>query len=283
MNVAPRIDAHQHFWQLGRFDYGWLDAPQLNAIRRSYLPDDLRPLLETQGVQYSIFVQTQHNEAETQWVLDLAETHPFIAGVVGWVDLTDPDLEASLERLVAEPKFVGVRHVTHDEPDDDFIVRPDVLRGLGLLEKFGIPFDLLFYVRHLRHALTIARHCPELALVVDHLAKPPIKYGTTDAWEAVFREVARVPTIFCKISGLVTEADWEGWRTEDLRPYTDIALDAFGPERCMFGSDWPVCELAASYEQVFQAAQRVTDQLSTAERAHVFGQTATRFYRRLSL
>jgi L-fuconolactonase len=277
--MATTLDAHQHFWQLSRpFDYRWLYAPALAAIRRDFLPEDLEPHLRATGVDRSVVVQTQHDLDENRWALGLAERHPFVAGVVGWVDLASPACEDQLRELRRHPKFVGVRHVTQDEPDDDFIVRPDVLRGLRVLEKHGVPFDLLFHVRHLRHAATLARELPGLPMVIDHLAKPRIKEGRTDDWLPHLRAAAAFPNVYCKLSGLVTEADWQRWTAADLRPYVRAALDLFGPRRCMYGSDWPVCELAATYEQVHAALVEALGPLGESERAATFGGTAARFY-----
>jgi len=277
--VTPRIDAHQHFWQLSQpFDYRWLDAPALAAIRRDYLPADLEPHLRAAGLTHSVFVQTQHNLDEARWVLSLAEGHPFVAGVVGWVDLASPDVEGQVVEMRRHPKFVGVRHVVQDEPDDDWIVRPEVLRGLKVLEKHRVPYDLLFYVKHLRHAATVARHCPDLPLVIDHLSKPRIKAGVLDDWLPALRDAAACPNVHCKLSGMVTEADWQTWNPAALRPYVERALELFGPERCLYGSDWPVCELAASYDRQFAALDGLLTGLSPSERAAVFGETAARFY-----
>jgi L-fuconolactonase len=273
------VDAHQHFWQLSQpFDYGWLDAPPHAPICRDYLPEHLAPHLRATGVERTVFVQTQHNVQENRWALQLAERHPFIAGVVGWVDLASDDCERQLEEFIDHAKFVGVRHITQDEPDDDFIIRPEVLRGLKTLERHAIPFDLLFYVKHLKHAVTLARELPELPMVVDHLAKPRIKEGQTEGWLDHLRAAARCPNIYCKLSGMVTEADWRSWRPADLRPYVDAALEAFTPRRCMFGSDWPVCELAASYEQVHAALVECLNGISETERGWVFGGAACEFY-----
>lgn len=273
------LDAHQHFWQRSQpFDYRWLDSPPLARIRRDYLPADLEPLIRAAGVDRTLFVQTQHNVAENRWAMALADRHDWIAGVVGWVDLTSPDCERQLLEFRAHRKFVGVRHITQDEPDDDFIVRDDVLRGLKVLEKHRVPFDLLFHVRHLPHAATLAARLPDLPLVIDHLAKPGIKDGRTDGWLEPLRAAARFPNVFCKLSGLITEADWQTWRPADLRPYVQSALDAFGPSRCLFGSDWPVCELAGSYRQVLDALLEVLGPISADERAAVLGGTASRFY-----
>jgi L-fuconolactonase len=279
-NMAQRIDAHQHFWQRSQpFKYEWLDAPELSAICCDFMPADLAPQIANEGIDRTIFVQTQHDMAENAWVLALAEEHEFIAGVVGWVDLASDEVESQVEHWSAHPKFLGVRHVTQDEPDDDFIVRPDVIRGLKVLEKQGVPFDLLFYVKHLRHAATLAQMLPDLPMVIDHLAKPRIKEQIQDDWHPHLVEAAKNPNVFCKLSGMVTEADWQNWRVDDLKPYVEVALEAFGPERCMFGSDWPVCELAATYGQVHQAAVELTSGLSESERDMIFGGTAEKFYK----
>jgi len=273
------IDAHQHFWQLAQpFNYDWLRQPALAPICRDFLPEDLAPHLAATGVQKSIFVQTQHNLAENRWVLGMAEQHDFIAGVVGWIDLTSEHCEEQLLEFKSHPKFVGVRHITHDEPDDNFIVRPDVLRGLAVLEKHRVPFDLLFYVKHLPHAATLARQFPNLPLVIDHLAKPRIKDRSMADWLPAFQAAAELPNVYCKLSGMITEADWKSWQPDDLRPYVQTALELFGPERCMFGTDWPVCELAGTYEQVYDALVTALGPLSASERTAIFGGTAARFY-----
>ena len=280
--MTPVIDSHQHFWSLGGdppFNYRWLDDPALAPIRRDRLPADLDPIRSASGVDATIVVQTQHDPAENRWALGLADRHPWIAGVVGWVDLAGPDCEGQLDEATAHPRFVGVRHVVQDEPDDDFIVGPSVLRGLAALERRGLPFDLLFRVRHLRHVPTLAARFPTLPMVIDHLAKPDIRGGGLTDWLPAFREAARSPNVFCKLSGLVTEADHASWTVADLRPYVQQALDLFGPDRLMFGSDWPVCELAGSYEQVRLAAIEALGPISPAEHAAIFGGTAARFYR----
>ena len=273
------IDAHQHFWKLDLpFRYGWLDAPALGKIRRDFLPEDLEPLIRAEGVDRTIFVQTQHDVEENRWVLGLADRHPFIAGVVGWVDLASADCERQVEEFRQFPRFVGVRHVVQDEPDDDFLLREDVLRGLKVLEKHGVPFDLLLHVKHLRHVPTLARALPELPMVIDHLAKPRIKDHATDDWLRAFHDAASFPNVSCKLSGMVTEADWDNWTAEHLRPYVHAALDLFGPDRLMFGSDWPVCELAATYAEVHEATVAALGPISPTERKAIFGGTAAKFY-----
>ncbi len=280
--MTSTIDAHQHFWDLSlssTFNYQWLTAPDKAAIHRSYLPADLLPQIRAAGIDRTVFVQTQHLLEENTWVLKLAEATPFIAGVVGWVDLQSDACEEQICALKEEAKFVGVRHITHDEVDDDFIVRPEILRGLRVLEKYEVPFDLLFFVKHLRHAATLAEDLPGLPMVIDHLAKPEIAAGRMENWRDHFIAAAEHPNIYCKLSGMVTEADWENWSAEDLQPYVEFALECFGPHRLMFGSDWPVCELAGRYEEVVAALRELLTDLSVTEQEQIFGKTAEQFYR----
>ncbi len=273
------IDAHQHFWKLDSpFDYRWLDESKHLPIRRDQLPDDLRPLLDHAGIDQTILVQTQHDLDENRWALGLADHHPWIAGIVGWIDLASDSCEEQLLEFKSHPKFVGVRHITQDEPDDDFILHPNVVRGLKILERHQVPFDLLFFTKHLKHAATLARELPGLPLVIDHLAKPKIGSRELIPWANELEAAAQFPNVFCKLSGMVTEANWNDWTVAELRPYVEVALEAFGPERCLFGSDWPVCELAGSYEQVHSAIRETLSSLSIDEQAQIFGETATRFY-----
>ena len=274
------IDAHQHFWKLDMpFDHAWLAEPQHAAIHKTYLPEHLEPLLKAAGVDKAIFVQTQHDVEENRWVLGLAEENDFLAGVVGWVDLASDACEDQLAEFKDHPKFVGIRHITQGEPDDDFIVRPDVLAGLKVLERHGVPFELLFFTKHLKHAPAVAEHVPDLPLVIDHLSKPNIKERQFDDWAVDIKAAAAYQNVYCKLSGMVTEADWENWTPADLRPYVETALEAFGPERCMYGSDWPVCELAGSYAQVHSALDEIVGALSPSDRAQIFGGTAQSFYK----
>lgn len=275
------IDSHHHFWDrsLDQFDYSWQEDPKLEKICRSFLPVDLQPLIEAAGVERTIFVQTQHNVEENRWVLGLAEKNDWMAGIVGWVDLAGDDCEAQIEEFKDNPKFLGVRHVVQDEVDDDFIVRDDVMRGLGLLEKHDLAFDLLFYVKHLKHAATVAKAFPNLRLVINHLAKPEIKDQKMEGWRENFLAAAKFPNVYCKLSGMVTEADWDSWKAADLKPYVNTALEAFGPDRCMFGSDWPVSVLAASYQGLFEALTECIGGVSQSERAQILGETASQFYR----
>ena len=274
------IDSHQHFWKLDLpFEHGWLYEPQHKPICRDFLPADLKTHLLATGVTKTVFVQTQHDIAENRWVLEMTKDHDFIAGVVGWVDLASESCEDQLSEFVGNPKFVGIRHVTQAEPDDNFIVRPDIMRGLKVLQKHQVPFDLLFFTQHLKHAATLAAALPVLPMVIDHLSKPRIKDQDIHDWSTDLRRAAKFSNVYCKLSGMVTEADWKKWKPADLKPYVEIALEAFGPERCMFGSDWPVCELAGSYETVFSTLRELTQTLSPSEQNLIFGETAKRFYR----
>jgi L-fuconolactonase len=273
------IDAHQHFWQRAQpFDYEWLKQPSLAAINRDFLPVDLDSQRRAAGVDATIFVQTQHKLAENDWVLRLADENPWIVGVVGWVDLQSPACEEQLLQYRTHPKFVGARHVTQDEPDDDWIVRPAVLNGLRAFERHGVPFDLLFYAKHLKHTPAVARAVPRATLVIDHLSKPPIKSGVLEPWAKDLRAAAAFPNVCCKLSGLVTEADCEKWSIADLRPFFETALEAFGPSRLLFGTDWPVCVLAADYARVVATTRELIAELSSSEQAAILGVNAARVY-----
>jgi L-fuconolactonase len=272
-----RIDAHHHVWDVAARDHGWLDAPALAGIRRTFGLEDLAPLAAEAGVERTILVQVLPDVAETREFLELAAAAPLVAGVVGWVDLTAPDVADTLAAL--PPGLVGVRHLVQSEPDPAWLSRPDVRRGLTAVAAAGLTYDLLTLPHQLPAALDTVRALPELTFVLDHLSKPPIAEGRLEPWATLVRDVAAEPNVFCKLSGMVTEADPDKWTVADLRPYAAIVLDAFGPARVMFGSDWPVCLLAASYGAVVAAADELTEGLSPAERADVFAGTAARAYR----
>jgi L-fuconolactonase len=272
------IDAHQHFWQIGRFAYPWMQDEPLEPLKRDFRPEMLKPLLDRMGIRRSIFVQTISNMNENRWMLGLADRHEFLAGVVGWLDLTSPAIEDDLAEFKDNPHFVGVRHQTHDEPDDDCIVREDVLRGLAVLERHDVPFELLFYPKHLRHVPRLAARLPNLRMVIDHIAKPAIRDRQWEGWIEDFACAASFENVYCKLSGMITEANWECWTAADLRPYVQAALDVFGPARLMFGSDWPVCTLAGSYSQVVDALKEALGPIGEDEQAKIFGRTAERFY-----
>jgi L-fuconolactonase len=279
MNKSSRIDAHHHFWIIGKYDYPWI-APA-SVLDRDFGPAELAPQLAQHGIERSILVQTIASPDEMRWFLGLAERHASIAGVVGWVDLTDTGVAATLDDLIARHgrRLVGVRHNLHDEADDRWILRDDVGRGLSAVAVRGLAYDLLIRPRHLPMVSELISRQPELRLVIDHAAKPAIAEGRFDDWAAPLSAIAKHERVFCKLSGLVTEADHRHWQPGDLRPYIEHVLAVFGPERVMFGSDWPVCLLAGSYEQVFTALARNIEQLSTGEQAQVFGRTAAQFYK----
>jgi len=275
--MSEIIDSHQHFWDIERMDYPWMSA-DMTLLYRNYLPGDLKPLMDGVGVDRTVFVQANHDLEENRWVLGLADEHDFIAGVVGWVDLTSPGVEEVLDEFAGHAKFVGLRHITHDEPDDDWIVRDDVLRGLQVVQRRGLTFDLLFRPVHLKHVPTLVERLPDLPMVIDHLAKPLIKDGAMEGWLEDMRVAASFENVFCKLSGMITEADHERWSPGDLRPYVEQVIEMFGFDRLMFGSDWPVCGLAGSYRRVFDALQDAVGRISECERDLLFGETARRFY-----
>ena len=272
------LDSHQHFWQVGRFDYPWM-TPEVEVLCRDYLPPALVPMLERHQVGKTILVQASNSLEETRWLLKLAEQNSFIAAVVGWVDLTANGIVDQLDEFTSHSRFKGVRHLVESEPQDDWLTQPDVLANLRTLARRGVAYDLLVHTRHLQHALTVADSCPELRLVVDHLAKPPIARGEIDEWSRGMREFGSRPNVWCKLSGLVTEADWTSWRVADLKPYVDVALEVFGPRRMMFGSDWPVCLLAGSCDRVLEAAQSLLGELGEEDRRRIFAANAVEFYR----
>ncbi len=275
-----RLDAHHHFLDPGRVDYPWL-TPALAAIDRPWGPDDLAPELRRAGVDRTVLVQTISSTDETRDFLATAAATEFIAGVVGWADLTDVAVAGAIEAIRSGPggdRFIGIRHQVHDEPDPSWLLRPDVRRGLLVVERASLTFDLLVRARELPAALTVARGQPETRFVIDHLAKPPIRSGDLESWAARLRPFGALDHVWCKLSGLVTEADWGSWRVADLAPAVEIALEVFGPSRLIFGSDWPVCRLAASYGEVVAAARELTSALSPDERGAIFGGAAERAY-----
>jgi L-fucono-1,5-lactonase len=271
------IDSHQHFWQVGRFDYPWM-SPEIAVLCQDYLPPALEPILKRCGVEQTILVQASNSIDETRWLLSLADRNSFIAGVVGWVDLQADDVGRQLDEL-AHPKFKGVRHLVESEPVDDWLAQPKVIRGLRELESRQLAYDLLVHAKHLKHAEKVAQECPELRLVVDHVAKPSIVNGEVDDWRREITKLAAHENVWCKLSGLVTEADHDHWRPSDLRPYVDTAFECFGAERMMFGSDWPVCLLAASYDRVLETAQSLLADLNSDDLERVFSRNAIEFYR----
>jgi L-fuconolactonase len=273
-----RIDAHQHFWMYSGREYGWIND-SMAALRRDFLPADLKPELERSGFQGCVAVQARQTLGETRWLLELAEQAPFILGVVGWVDLRSPRLRFELESLADNSKLVGVRHIVQSEPDERFLLQPDFLRSIAMLEEFDLAYDILIYAKHLPVAAEFVARFPRQRFVLDHLAKPPIKSGAIDVWTHGIRELAAFPNVYCKVSGLVTEADWQAWKPEDFRPYLDAAFECFGPSRLMIGSDWPVCTVTAPYSRVMNLVKDYVGKYAAKERDAVLGENAATFWR----
>jgi L-fuconolactonase len=275
---SVRIDAHQHFWRYHAAQYPWIDATKA-PLMRDFLPPDLEPLLRGAGFDACIAVQARPDVDDTRFLLEMAAAHPFVAGVVGWVDLQADDLHRQLQYWAGDAKLVGVRHIVHDEPDDAFMLRPAFLRGLGLLAEFALTYDLLLYPKHLPVAIDVVSRFPNLRFVLDHLAKPPIRAGEIDSWARDLEALAEHPNVYAKLSGLVTEADWGAWSPDQLRPYLDVALDCFGASRLMIGSDWPVCTLAGEYGRVTSAVVAFAEAQSSDECDAILGGTAATFWR----
>ncbi|MEU6197248.1 amidohydrolase family protein [Streptomyces sp. NPDC047061] len=272
------IDAHHHVWDLSVRDQDWIAGPELQPLRRNFTVEDLEPEAAAAGVTRTVLVQTITVPEETPEFLALADAHDLVAGVVGWTDLTRPDVAEELARLRELPGgsyLKGIRHQVQGEPDPEWLLRPDVGRGLTALADAGLVYDLIVQPQQLPAAVKAAETHPRLTFVLDHLGKPPIAAGTREPWASAVRALAALPHTVCKLSGMVTEADPASWTVDDLRPYADTVLDAFGPDRLMFGSDWPVCVLAGSYGEVFDAA---TELIAPADRTAVFETTATRVY-----
>ena len=260
------------------FDYEWMPPPP-NVLLRSYLPEDLKPLLRATGVDRTIVVQAHKSVAEANFLLDLAEANDFVAGVVAWVDLTKPNVGNVLDELIKRPKLVGIRHQVEDDPDDEWLIRDDSIRGLREVAARGLAYDVLVKPRHLKYVPALAEKIPDLRMVVDHIAKPFIVDSVMEPWATDIAAVAEIPGVYCKLSGMVTEADHATWRVEDLKPYVAHVVDSFGVDRLMWGSDWPVCLLAASYEQVLAAAQEAIGPMSDSDREKLLGGNAKSFYR----
>ncbi len=271
-----RIDAHQHFWRLSRGDYGWL-TPELAPIYRDFMPGDLAPLLAAAGIARTILVQAAPSAAETAFLLDIAQTTPFVAGVVGWVDFTAPNAAATIATLSQNPRLVGLRPMIHDIADPDWMLHPQLEPAFAAMQRLGLVFDALVRPVHLARLIALADRHPALAIVVDHAAKPDIASGRLDPWQRDMLALSARPNVACKLSGLVTEAG-AGWTIDRLRPYVAPLIAYFGPQRLIFGSDWPVCTLAAGYGEWSAAVETLLAGLAPAERQAVFGGNAERVY-----
>jgi L-fuconolactonase len=272
-----RLDAHHHFWQYSPAQYRWINE-RMADLKRDFLPPDLKLLLDGQGLDGSIAVQARQDVEETHWLLDLAEKHEAIRGVVGWVPLCASDVGEHLAALSGRKKLVGVRHVVQDERDDEFMMRADFRKGIGALAAYGLVYDLLLYPRHLRVAADLVRDFPGQIFVLDHIAKPPIAFGKREPWATHLRALAAFPNVFCKLSGMVTEARWKRWQRADFEPYLDTVCEAFGAARLMIGSDWPVCTLSASYEETLGIVLDYVGKFSAGERDGILGNNCASAY-----
>jgi L-fuconolactonase len=273
------IDAHHHLWKYNRSDYGWMDNDALSPLRRDYLIEDLTQAAAPAGVTGTVAVQACQNLAETEWLLQTAAQHSLIQGVVGWVPLYSPDLASVLDRFASNPSFKAVRHVVQDEPDDRFILGPGFNRGVEQLQRHSLVYDILIFERHLPHAIEFVDRHPQQVFVLDHIAKPRIKENLLEPWAGHIRELARRENVYCKLSGMATEADWTHWTAQQLRPYFDVVLAAFGPRRLMFGSDWPVLNLAAEYSTWLDTVRTWIADLSPDEQRRILSGTAREAYR----
>jgi L-fuconolactonase len=273
-----RIDAHQHFWRYNADEYGWIDD-SMAGLRRDFLPEDLKREMEAAGFDGAVAVQARQTLEETRWLLELAASLPHVLGVVGWVDLRSREVRSQLAEFAGNPKFLGVRHIVQSEPDDRFLSQPDFLRGIAALEEFDLTYDILIYPRHLPVAAEFVKRFPRQRFVLDHVAKPQIKSGSLQPWQLGIRELAQNRNVFCKLSGLVTEADWKNWKYSDFEPYLDVALESFGRDRLMIGSDWPVCTVAGSYSRVMDLVMEYLEKYSPEVRNAVLGENAEQFWK----
>ncbi len=271
------IDAHHHLWKYSAAEYGWI-TPANKAIRRDFLPADLEPLMHHFGIEGTVAVQARSTVEETDWLLGLAEKHPLIRGVVGWFPLTEgAGVKRTLEQYAKRPKLRSVRHVVQDEADPRYILRPDFNDGVKALREFGLRYDILIFERHLPAAIEFVDRHPNQTFILDHVAKPRIKDKIISPWDRNMRELAKRQNVYCKLSGMVTEAD-PHWTPEILQPYIDVALGAFGPRRLMYGSDWPVMLLASDYERWYRTVRAAIAKLSQTEQDRILGGTATEAY-----
>ena len=274
-----KIDSHQHYWHFNTADYGWM-GDNMSVIKRDFLPADLLPELKSIGFDGSVAVQARQSLEETDWLLHLAEEHPHIKGVVGWVDMQSEQAEEQIAAFAQHPKAVGVRHVIHDEEDIDFILRPAFIRGIKLLEKYNLTYDILIFPKHLTNTIEFVKQFSEQQIfVVDHIAKPLIKDDIVSPWKEDIAALATFPNVYCKVSGMVTEADWNTWKPENIQPYLDIVFEAFGPERILIGSDWPVCLVAGKYSEVMQVVIDYISIFTEKEQALMLGGNAVKAYR----
>lgn len=273
-----KIDSHQHFWKFHPVRDSWIND-EMNLIQRNFLPDDLYPLLSANGFDGCVAVQADQSESENDFLLALATNNDFIKGIIGWVDFEAPNFEEQLKHYSNNPLIKGFRHVLQAETQRDYMLRPAFLNGIGLLKKYNFTYDILIFPDQLKFTEQFVSRFPDQLFVLDHIAKPDIKNQKMDNWNADITALAKYPNVYCKLSGMVTEANWNGWKPTDFTPYLDVVFNAFGVRRLMYGSDWPVCLLAGGYKPALEIIQQYSAQLTTNEQALLFGGNAVRFYR----
>jgi L-fuconolactonase len=272
-----KIDSHQHFWKFDPIRDSWI-TDDMALIQRDFFPEDLEPVLKDNGIDGCVIVQSDQSEEENHFQLKNAANHKFIKGVVGWVDLLSADVEQRLEYYSQFKKLKGFRHVLQGEPQRDFMLRPDFLNGISLLNKYNFTYDILVFPDQLKFTNEMVAKFPEQKFVLDHIAKPHIKDKVLTDWDANINTLGKFENVFCKISGMVTETNWNNWRPEEFDPYIDVVVKAFGTDRIMFGSDWPVCKVAATYEEVYGIAKNYFSGYSKSEKDNIFGENAIKFY-----
>lgn len=272
------IDTHQHFWVYDQTRHDWIDD-DMKRIRKNFLPEDLKPVLDKNKIDGCIAVQADQTEAENEFLLGLTEKNDFIKGIIGWVDFRSEEIEQKLGYYSEMEIIKGFRHIVQGEPDHNFLLRPDFLNGISKLEKYGFVYEILVFPHQLGAVLEFVKRFPNQKFVIDHLAKPYIKDGFSEGWKVMMKEIAECKNVYCKVSGMITEADYRTWNYDQLKPYIEAVLEYFGPERLMFGSDWPVCLVAGEYEQVREIAEKVVSQFSPSEQKAFWGQNAIEFYK----
>ena len=272
-----KIDAHHHFWRYNDKEFGWIDE-NMSELKRDFLPEDLKTRLTSIQFDGTIVVQARQSLEETRWLLELAQKYDFIKGVVGWVDLCSPDVTKQIKQFANNPYFKGVRHVIHDEADDQFMLSEEFQRGISVLKDFSLTYDLLLFPKHIPYALQLIEKFPEQLFVLDHIGKPDIKNKEISFWKEHLTKLAEYKNVYVKVSGMVTEADWKNWRKEDFKAYLDSVFNAFGPERVMIGSDWPVCTVSESYEAVMGIVLDYVKQYASGYENQILGENCSRFY-----
>lgn len=272
------VDAHHHLWEYNYRDYVWMSG-EMTSLRRNFLVPELEAVMRDADVDGTVVVQARQSTQETEWLLGLAKRNPFILGVVGWVPLCTPEVAEELDRFALRPQLKAVRHVLHDEPDDIYMLRDDFNRGVALLRDRHLAYDILIYERHLPQTIEFVDRHPQQVFVVDHIAKPRIKEGALSPWRENLRELALRQNVYCKVSGMATEADWKNWNAGQLKPYFDVVLSAFGADRLMFGSDWPVLTLAGDYNRWVNTFRSFIAELSPDEQERICSRTAKTVYR----